>query len=149
MAKYFGVSALREVTLAQLNSAKEHLEPVLYKRALHVISENSRALLTFKALKENDIVAISTAMKESHISLRDDFEVTTKEMDGLVAIIDDVLGLNGGVRMTGGGFGGCVVALVPQVMVVKVEQAINSKYELEFGLKPSIYHCNATQGAFR
>ena len=126
--------------MAQLTSAKEHIEPVLFKRARHVISESDRVLVTLKALKNNDIATISMAMKESHISLRDDFEVTTKEIDGLVHIIDDVLGIDGGVRMTGGGFGGCVVALVPLVMVEQVENAVNSKYEKKFGLKPSIYN---------
>jgi galactokinase len=149
VAQYFGVSALRDVTLDQLNSAKEQLEPVLFKRARHVISENSRAVITFNALKNNDMKTISEAMKASHHSLRDDFEVTTKEMDGLVAIIDGVLGNDGGVRMTGGGFGGCVVALVPTTLVSQVKEAVNSKYEQTFGLKPSIYLCTATQGAFR
>ncbi|ALO34919.1 galactokinase [Colwellia sp. MT41] len=149
VAKYFGVSALREVTIEQLNSAKEQLEPVLFKRARHVISENSRALATFKALKNNDMATISVAMRASHISLRDDFEVTTKEMDGLVDMIDGVLGSKGGVRMTGGGFGGCVVALVPTALVEQVKQVVNNNYEKEFGLKPSIYYCTATQGAFR
>ncbi len=149
VAKYFGVSALRDVTLAQLNAAKEHIEPVLFKRALHVVSENGRAVATFKALKNNDMAIISVAMKESHISLRDDFEVTTKEMDGLVEMIDSVLGTDGGVRMTGGGFGGCVVALVPTALVESVKDVVNSRYEKEFGLKASIYQCTATQGAFR
>lgn len=149
VAKYFGVSALRDVTLEQLNSAKEQIAPVLFKRARHVISENDRALATLKALKNNDMEAISVAMKESHLSLRDDFEVTTKEMDGLVDMIDSVLGTNGGVRMTGGGFGGCVVALVPTAMVEQVKDVVNSRYEKEFGLAPSIYLCSATQGAFR
>ena len=149
VANHFGKSALREVTMAQLNAAKEQLEPVLFKRARHVISENERALNTLKALKSNDMAAISLAMKESHISLRDDFEVTTKEIDGLVDIIGSVLGTDGGVRMTGGGFGGCVVALVPNHLVAKVTGVINSKYQQAFGLSPSIYHCSASQGAFR
>ena len=149
VANHFGKSALREVTMAQLNAAKEQLEPVLFKRARHVISENARALNTLKALKSNDMAAISVAMKESHISLRDDFEVTTKEIDGLVDIIGSVLGTDGGVRMTGGGFGGCVVALVPNHLVAKVTAVINSKYQQAFGLSPSIYHCSASQGAFR
>jgi galactokinase len=149
VAKYFGVSALRDVTLDQLQSAKGQIDPVLFKRARHVVSENSRAVATLKALKANDMATISVAMKESHISLRDDFEVTTKEMDGLVAMIDSVLGTKGGVRMTGGGFGGCVVALVPTAMVEQVKDVVNSRYEKEFGLAPSIYLCNATQGAFR
>ena len=149
VAKYFGVSALREVSMAQLNSAQEKIEPELFKRARHVVSENARALATLKALKNNDMATISVAMKESHISLRDDFEVTTKEMDGLVEMIDSVLGTDGGVRMTGGGFGGCVVALVPTAMVELVKDVVNSRYEKEFGLKASFYLCIATQGAFR
>ena len=149
VAKYFGATALRDVTLAQLNSAKEQLEPVLFKRACHVISENERAVATLKALKANDMALISVAMRASHISLRDDFEVTTKEMDGLVEMIDEVLGDKGGVRMTGGGFGGCVVALVPNNLVMQVNDVVNNKYESQFGLKPSIYLCTATQGAFR
>jgi len=113
VAKYFGVSALREVTMEQLTAAEAEIEPELFKRARHVVSENARAVGTLKALKANDMATISAEMKASHISLRDDFEVTTKEMDGLVDMIDSVLGDQGGVRMTGGGFGGCVVALVP------------------------------------
>ncbi|MBA6327598.1 galactokinase [Colwellia sp. MB02u-6] len=149
VAKYFGVSALREVTMNQLTAAEEQIEPELFKRARHVVSENARAVATLKALKANDMATISAEMKASHISLRDDFEVTTKEMDGLVDMIDSVLGDQGGVRMTGGGFGGCVVALVPNDLVTKVTDIINSKYEQEFGLSPSIYHCTASQGAFR
>jgi len=149
VAKYFGVSALREITIEQLNAAEDNIEPELFKRARHVVSENDRAVATLKALKANDMVTISKAMKASHISLRDDFEVTTKEMDALVEMIDSVLGDRGGVRMTGGGFGGCVVALVPNTMVDQVENVVNNNYEKKFGLKPDIYHCTATQGAFR
>ncbi|KGJ88305.1 galactokinase [Colwellia psychrerythraea] len=149
VAKHFGVSALRDVTIEQLNAAQDKIEPELFKRARHVVSENARAVTTLKALKNNDMTTISAAMKASHNSLRDDFEVTTKEMDGLVAMIDKVLGGEGGVRMTGGGFGGCVVALVPTALLEKVEAVVINNYENEFGLKPSIYHCSATQGAFR
>ena len=70
-------------------------------------------------------------------------------MDGLVAIIDNLLGTKGGVRMTGGGFGGCVVALVPSAMVAELTDVVNNHYPQQFGLKPSIYLCTATQGAFR
>lgn len=149
VATYFGVSALRDVTIEQLTAAQSKIEPELFKRARHVVSENSRAVATLKALKNNDMATISAAMKASHNSLRDDFEVTTKEMDGLVAMIDKVLGSEGGVRMTGGGFGGCIVALVPTSLVERVENVVINNYENDFGLKPSIYHCSATQGAFR
>ncbi|KGJ92455.1 galactokinase [Thalassotalea sp. ND16A] len=149
VAQHFGKSALREVSIEQLNAAKEQLEPVLFRRARHVISENARAVATLTALKNNDIASISVAMKESHNSLRDDFQVTTKEMDGLVEIIDGVIGNAGGVRMTGGGFGGCVVALVPRAMVEELTDVVNTAYPQQFGLEPSIYLCTATQGAFR
>lgn len=149
VAKHFNEKALRGVTLAQLNSEKSNIDPVLFKRAHHVITENNRAVATLAALKNNDMVAISKAMKASHMSLKDDFEVTTPEMDGLVNIIASVIGSAGGVRMTGGGFGGCVVALVPSTLVEQVKVAVNTRYEKAFSLKPSIYLCNATQGAFR
>jgi galactokinase len=149
VAKHFDVSALRDVTLAQLNAAKNEIEPVLFRRARHVVSENERAVNTLSALKSNDMAAISAAMKASHISLRDDFEISTKEIDGLVEMIGDVLGDKGGVRMTGGGFGGCVVALVPHELVPQIESVITNTYESQFGLTPDIYLCTATQGAFR
>jgi len=149
VAKYFGVSSLREITLTQLNANKEQIESVLFKRARHVISENERVVNTLKALKINDMATISTVMKASHNSLRDDFDVSTKEMDGLVDMVAKVIGIKGGVRMTGGGFGGCVVALVPTELVTDVIETVNCNYENSFGLKPSIYHCTATQGAFR
>jgi galactokinase len=149
VAKHFGVSALRDVTIEQLNAAEDKIDPELFKRARHVVSENNRAIVTLKALKANDMASISAAMKQSHLSLRDDFEITTKEMDGLVEMIAGVLGNKGGVRMTGGGFGGCVVALVPTDMLEQIEDVVNKNYENEFDLKPDIYHCTATQGAFR
>ncbi|MGB0938399.1 MAG: galactokinase [Colwellia sp.] len=149
VAQHFNEKALRGVTLAQLNSEKANIDAVLFKRAHHVITENNRAVATLAALKNNDMTTISKAMKASHLSLKDDFEVTTKEMDGLVDIIGEVIGEKGGVRMTGGGFGGCVVALVPKTMIEQVTEAVNSSYEAKYNLKPTIYLCNATQGAFR
>jgi len=149
VAKHFGVSALREVTIDQLNADQDKIEPELFKRARHVVTENDRAVATLKALKANDMASMSVAMKASHHSLRDDFEVTVKEMDGLVEIIDSVIGNKGGVRMTGGGFGGCVVALVPSTMVDELTEVVNREYSAQFSLEPSIYQCTASQGAFR
>ncbi|WP_299489913.1 galactokinase [uncultured Shewanella sp.] len=148
VAHFFNREVLRDVSLVQLNTAKSQLEPVLYKRARHVITENIRTQAAFKALRDNNIVALSVLMKESHLSLRNDFEVTTKEMDGLVDIIDDVLGNTGAVRMTGGGFGGCVVALVPTHAVQMLTSVIGSRYSKMFGLVASIYVCKASVGAF-
>jgi galactokinase len=149
VAKHFGVSALREVTIEQLNADQDKIEPELFKRARHVVTENDRAVATLKALKANDMAGMSAAMKASHHSLRDDFEVTVIEMDGLVEIIDSVIGNKGGVRMTGGGFGGCVVALVPSTMVDELTEVVIREYSGQFSLEPSIYLCTASQGAFR
>lgn len=149
VARHFGKSALRDVTMADLEGAKAELESVLFKRARHVISENERTEAALAALKSKDIAQLSKLMKGSHESLRDDFEVTTKEMDGLVEIISQHVGLKGGARMTGGGFGGCVVALIPTDMVAELSEIVREKYPEQYGLEPSIYICNATQGAFR
>ncbi|GHE88940.1 galactokinase [Thalassotalea profundi] len=149
VARHFNKDALRDVSIEMLTTAKHDLPEILYKRARHVITENQRTIEALSALKSNDIELLSKLMKASHASLRDDFEVSTKEIDGLVEIIDTELGLNGGVRMTGGGFGGCVIALVPNDMVDKLTQVVNEKYPQQYSLQPNIYICHATQGAFR
>ncbi|SEL72772.1 galactokinase [Colwellia chukchiensis] len=149
VAAYFNKPALRDVSLAALKAAQDKIDPVLYKRAHHVVSENERTVLALTALKEQDMKLISELMYSSHCSLRDDFEVTTPEMDGLVDMIANEIGQQGGVRMTGGGFGGCVVALVPHTMVAHLTAIVTKNYPKQYGLKPTIYTCVASQGAFR
>lgn len=149
VAKIAGKPALRDMDLPMLEEVKQSLTRVQYKRAHHVISENTRTLAALDALSANDIGTLSQLMKESHYSLRDDFQVTTKELDGLVEIIDQVIGQSGGVRMTGGGFGGCVVALVPSTLKQLVIEAVNSQYPKRLGLSADIYQCQASMGAFR
>ena len=86
-------------------------------------------------------------MAQSHQSMRDDFEITVPEVDLLVEIVNGVIGEQGGVRMTGGGFGGCVVALVPPALVAQIETAVERLYQEETGLKESVYICQAQAGA--
>ena len=86
-------------------------------------------------------------MADSHASMRDDFEITVPPVDALVRIVKDAIGDAGGVRMTGGGFGGCVVTLVPHDLVDKVRQAVTAQYKAESGLEASIYVCHASSGA--
>ena len=86
-------------------------------------------------------------MADSHASMRDDFEITVPPVDALVNIVKQVLGEAGGVRMTGGGFGGCVVALMPQEMVAPVRAAVTADYRAVSGLDASIYVCHASAGA--
>jgi len=146
-AKQFGVKALRDVTMAQFNQKQGELEPLVAKRAKHVISENDRTLAAAKALTENNLPLLSTLMEQSHISMRDDFEITVKEIDTLVDIVKAVLGEQGGVRMTGGGFGGCVVALMKQQLVESVVQAVETHYHAMTGLQADIYVCQPSDGA--
>jgi len=147
-AAVLGVSSLRSANMSMLEKAKADMSDVVYRRARHIITENQRTLEASEALKVGDIETVSTAMAQSHISMRDDFEITVRPIDYLVEIIDEVLGKTGGVRMTGGGFGGCVVALAPTDKVEAVKQVVADKYFNETGYKADIYVCTATQGAF-
>ena len=147
-ARFFGKPNLRQLDIDELNAAKSDIDETLYKRALHVVTENSRTCALKKALMNNDSAALSSLMRESHKSLSQDFEVSTKEVDILVEIVDGVLGDRGGVRMTGGGFGGCAVALAPHDSVELITKKAESLYPALTGLTPDIFVCKASQGAF-
>ena len=86
-------------------------------------------------------------MADSHAAMRDDFEITVPAIDGLVEIIKARIGTEGGVRMTGGGFGGCVVALLRPEKVAEVIAAVDAEYPARFGLKADSYVCRASAGA--
>ncbi len=146
-ARIFSVKALRDVTIEQLEEKASSLDEVVFKRARHVITENNRTLEACDALIAGDMKRMGELMAESHTSMRDDFEITVGEVDTLVEIVKNVVGSAGGVRMTGGGFGGCIVALVPPGLVNEVMSSVEQQYEAATGLKESIYVCQAKQGA--
>jgi len=146
-AEFFGVKALRDVSLELFNSKKDQLDPVTAKRAKHVITENDRTVAAAQALKENNMPLLQQLMAESHASMRDDFDITVSEIDALVDIMKAAVGDKGGVRMTGGGFGGCVVSLVPDACVNDVISAVETQYEAKTGLAPSVFVCSAEEGA--
>ena len=148
-AKHFGVKALRDVTLEQLQEAATQgkLEPVVYQRARHVITENIRTLAAAEALAAGDLARMGRLMAESHDSMRDDFAITVPAIDTLVEILQSHIGVNGGARMTGGGFGGCVVALLHPSKVSEVIAAVEAEYPEKTGLKPTCYVCKACDGA--
>ncbi|ROQ21719.1 galactokinase [Marinimicrobium koreense] len=147
-ASLLGVESLRAATMDQLYAGRERMSDPVFRRARHVISENDRTLAMGRALEESDYRIVSQLMAESHRSMREDFEITIEPVDTLVAIIDEVIGTQGGVRMTGGGFGGCVVALVPKELVPSVENAVSVEYHARTGIRESLYICTAEQGAF-
>ncbi|MBU2881751.1 galactokinase [Psychrosphaera sp. B3R10] len=148
VAAYFNKPALRDVSLAELEAAQSDIEPELYQRAKHVVTENDRTEAALVALQANDMATMSELMRNSHLSLKNDFAVTTPEMDYLVDIVHQVLGNKGGVRMTGGGFGGCVVALAPNELVDDIKATISELYQSQSGLVADVYVCVAKDGAF-
>jgi galactokinase len=131
------VGNLRDVTPEELKEAKKKMDPVLYKRVKHVISENIRVTKTCDALRKGDLKAIGENLYASHASLKDDFEVSCAELDALVDIVSKVKGASGapavvGARLTGAGFGGCAIALVADSAVAAVTEAIASEYPRRF-----------------
>ncbi|NAZ69266.1 galactokinase [Vibrio toranzoniae] len=146
-ARLFGVPALRHVTIEQFKAKESELDEMVAKRARHVITENDRTVEAAQALRTHDMKRMGELMAESHASMRDDFEITVKEIDTLVDMVKEVIGDQGGVRMTGGGFGGCIVALVPPALVDEIKTTVEQKYQAATGLKESIYVCQAKDGA--
>ena len=148
-AKFFGVKALRDVTPEQFHARENELKAeseLASKRAQHVVYEDQRVLDAVVALKANDMVKLGQLMGESHDSMRDDFEITIPEIDYLVELTQVAIGKNGGARMTGGGFGGCIVCLVPNEKVEALRQLIADNYEKQTGIKETFYLCTASDG---
>lgn len=146
-AQTLGVKALRDADMAQLDAHRDQLDEVDYRRARHVITENARTLNMRGALRHRDTAQISALMAESHASMRDDFEITVPAIDALVRLVDGVIGEQGGVRMTGGGFGGCVVALVPLHLVDDVRAVIAREYpEHSGGIDAEVHVFQAVEG---
>ena len=148
-AKFFGVKALRDVSVKQFRKREAELtalSPLAAKRARHVVTENQRVLDAVEALKKNDLTRLGELMGESHDSMCDDFEITVPQIDYLVELAQLVIGKSGGARMTGGGFGGCIVALAPHDKVDAVRKIIADNYEKTTGLKETFYVCTASQG---
>lgn len=126
--RHLGVAALRDADLALLRARGAGLGAVVQRRARHVISENQRTLDAADALRAADLRCLGRLMAQSHTSMRDDFEITTPAIDQLVHLLQDAIGSAGGARMTGGGFGGCVVALMPSHSVDAARTAVQRRY---------------------
>jgi galactokinase len=146
-ALHFGVAALRDVTPAMLADGSAGLDPVVLRRARHIVTENRRTLDACSALEGGDLRRIGVLMEQSHASMRDDFEITVPAVDELAQILRDAIGPLGGARMTGGGFGGCVVALLPQARVADACAAVEARYRSPSGEHAVAYVCRAAAGA--
>ncbi len=138
--------ALRDVGEADLKKHGHHLPEVIYRRCRHVVSENVRVLAAAAALEEHAFQRFGDLMYESHVSLRDDYEVSCEELDLMVNLAGKVEGVFG-AKMTGGGFGGCTVNLVKSEAVDEFKDVVGKGYFEATGITPKIYVCEAAKGA--
>ena len=145
-AAHFGATALRDVSLAQFEAGKQGLDATAARRARYIIQENQRTLDAAEAMRRNNIAALSRLMAESHAGMRDEFEITHPAVDTLVELASEIIGERGGARMTGGGFGGCIVALVPHDLVDAVKTHIAAHYQTRTGLQEEVFVCTPQAG---
>jgi galactokinase len=137
---------LRDVDPEDLDTASDALSEILLRRARHVVTENARVLEAVKVLEEGDLERFGELMNASHESLRDDYEVSSKELDVLVELAWKQPGTLG-ARMTGAGFGGCTINLVRIDAADAFAEAVSRGYQEALGLKAEIYVCQASDGA--
>ena len=141
-----GVRALRDVTMEQVEAMRPRMSDLIYRRARHAVGESLRTTEAAKALAAQRYERVGELMAQSHESLRDDYEVSCAELDYLSAEAMRVKGVYG-ARMTGGGFGGCIVALVQPRAVEPLTQHLHGTYTAKFGLQPNVFVTTATAGA--
>ena len=145
-ARFFGVPALRDVSMEQFQERAGKLDDLTRRRAHHVISENERTLAAVDVMNHGDAAELGRLFVASHASLRDDFEVSSSELDAIVdCALRDVRCY--GARMTGAGFGGCAVALVRAEAAKSFAGEVAACYQKTAGLLPQIYLCAPANGA--
>ncbi len=144
-ARALGVRALRDVTPEELAAQEHLLSEVVLRRCRHVISENRRTLEAVAALEAGDLARLGALMNASHRSLRDDYEVSCRELDAMVEASWQQEGV-WGARMTGAGFGGCTIALVRSEATASFCQGVAQAYRRATGLEPEIHVCVAAEG---
>ena len=140
------VRSLRDLTPEDLEGVRSALSEILLRRARHVVTENYRVLEAVTVLEAGNLERFGELMNDSHVSLRDDYEVSSKELDVLVEVAWKQPGVLG-ARMTGAGFGGCTVNLVRQEAAEDFAEAVRRGYHHALGLKAEIYICKASRGA--
>ena len=144
-AKELGVSSLRDVSWERWQRDANTLGGVVRQRAQHVISEHQRTLTFVEALKNKQWHAAGIAMYASHESLRDDYAVSCAELDQLVEISRTIEGVHG-CRMTGGGFGGCVVALIDPLHATSIMETFRQNYLQKSGIDAEMFVTRAANG---
>jgi galactokinase len=144
-ARFFQVKALRDVSLDEFVKRKSGLSEVVMRRARHIVTENQRVLDAAQAMYENDVVRLGNLLNESHVSMRDDFEITNEALNQIVEAAQMQSSCYG-ARMTGGGFGGCAVALVDVEQTETFVNEVGKIYRAKSGLDSQIYICKASAG---
>jgi galactokinase len=145
--KQMGVSSLRDLGVGDLAKAELLLDPLVYKRTKHVVSENARVLETVELLKSSGPKAIGELLYASHESMRDDFEISIEELD---CAVETAMGIGAiGARMTGGGFGGAAIALIHSSKVAELETAVSMAFEARGFANPELFSVLADTGARR
>ncbi len=146
-AAIMGVPSLRDVSVADLEKAEEVMDDVTFRRVRHVVTENQRVLDTVRVLREDGARAIGDLLVASHASMRDDFEISTPELDTAVetALAAGALG----ARMTGGGFGGAAIALIEQDAVQTVSDAVTAAFAASGYSAPVVFTVTPAAGAHR
>ncbi len=142
------IRALRDVTLSDLEKHRNRLTNTVYKRCRHVVTENERVGALASALQANDCLQMKHLMEQSHASLRDDYEVSCRELDSLVSLASQHAGVYG-ARMTGAGFGGCTINLVDAKHIPEFQKRMADAYFEQTHRRPEIYVCTASEGAAR
>ena len=148
-AKALGVPSLRDASPELLEQHQAKLDPVVYRRARHVIGEIERTTHAAVGVRAGNWPTVGQLMYASHRALQDDYEVSCVELDAVVAIAQDISVAGGvfGCRMTGGGFGGCCVALVKAAEVDSISKRIATEYKQRTGIEPTIFVSRPGQGA--
>ena len=148
LKEHLSLESLSDLSIEELSIAEQHLPGVLMQRVRHVVSENARTRGAVDALKNGHLAGLGRMMTGSHISLRDDYQVSCKELDFVVDVglaTKSVLG----ARMTGGGFGGSAVLLVKRSGVDALQQDLSKAYQEQFGMEPHLHVTEAAEGMRR
>lgn len=140
------VKALRDVEPEQLAVCRPEMDPVVYRRCRHIVKENLRVTKSVKALRSFDLRRFGQLMNASHDSLRDDYEVSCPEVDLLVDLARQTPGVLG-ARITGGGFGGCTVNLLPVKQRERFIDFVGENYRRQTGITPEFYTSLPANGA--
>jgi galactokinase len=145
-SRFFGVPALRDVELERFEAEAGALSAAIRHRARHVVTENARTLQAADAMRRGAATELGALMNASHVSLRDDFQVSSPELDTMVSLAWHESACYG-ARMTGAGFGGCAVAVIRAESAQGFAANVAARYEATSGIVPRVYVCTASNGA--